>query len=101
MVLSELIAIIQAKNRDLPPDVIAAAVRRIFDEIADVLAESGRVELRGFGSLSVRRHEARVIRNPRTGQELDARSTKTVHFKASKNITSLLNKPGGAASSRV
>jgi hypothetical protein len=39
----------------------------IFDHITAALARGKRVELRGFGVFTVRRRDARLGRNPRTG----------------------------------
>src|SRR5580704_10771796 len=46
------------------------AVDTIFDQIASALARGDRVELRGFGSFTVRMREGRVGRNPRTGSKI-------------------------------
>jgi integration host factor subunit beta len=45
---------------------IRAVADVIFGEVAAALARGDRVELRGFGTFSVRRRKARVGRNPRT-----------------------------------
>jgi integration host factor subunit beta len=43
-------------------------VTTIFDQISDALAHGGRVELRGFGAFKVKRRNARIGHNPRSGQ---------------------------------
>ncbi len=98
MVLSELIAAVRAKYPDLPAQAVEAVVRRLFDEMAEVLAEGGRVELRGFGVFSVRRHEPSAVRDPRTSQVIGERASRRVHFKPSKIITQALNRKGDDAS---
>jgi integration host factor subunit beta len=54
---------------------IELAVKALFDCISGALARGDRIEIRGFGSFTVRHHEVRVARNPRTGASvsLDAR----------------------------
>ena len=51
----------------------------IFDQITDALARGGRVELRGFGAFTVKRRNARIGRNPRTGEPVPG-VEKTVPF---------------------
>jgi integration host factor subunit beta len=46
-------------------------VNTVFDEITNAMANGDRVELRGFGAFSVKRRDARVGRNPRTGASVD------------------------------
>ena len=64
----------------------------MFDEIAERLAEGGRVELRGFGSFSTREREARTGRNPRTGKAVDVAAKRVPFFKPGKQVRNLLNK---------
>ena len=53
---------------DLTQREVEGVVSAIFDSITDQLAKGGRVELRGFGAFSTRQRDARVGRNPRTGE---------------------------------
>jgi integration host factor subunit beta len=61
-------------------------VATIFDEIASALARGERVELRGFGAFTVRRREAHVGHNPRTGESVSVRETSTAFFRAGKDL---------------
>ena len=50
-------------------DLIAELiVVTIFDQIATALAHGERVELRGFGAFRVKQRNARIARNPMTGE---------------------------------
>ena len=40
---------------------------RLFETIVEAMAQGDRVELRGFGSFSLKQRDARLGRNPRTG----------------------------------
>src|SRR5260370_25566079 len=42
-------------------------VNAMFEEMANVLARGGRIEIPGFGSFGVKQRRARQGRNPRTG----------------------------------
>ena len=81
MIRSELLQALSADNPDLRPEEVEQVVDVFFDEIAARLAEGGRVELRGFGTFSTRLRNARVGRNPRTGEEIKINASKTVGFK--------------------
>lgn len=52
MIRSELLQELHRDNPDLRADEIEQVVDIFFDEIAQRLAEGGRVELRGFGAFS-------------------------------------------------
>jgi len=52
----------------------ASAGAVIFNELAAALVRNDRVELRGFGAFAVKRHGARIARNPRTGDVFITRS---------------------------
>ncbi|EMD82874.1 Integration host factor beta subunit [Pacificimonas flava] len=69
-------------------------VATIFESIIDALAEGRRVELRGFGAFSTRAREARVGRNPRTGDQVDVEAKRVPHFKAGKELRERLNADG-------
>jgi integration host factor subunit beta len=66
-------------------------VNTIFDEISAALANGDRVELRGFGALSVRSHAARIGRNPRTGEAVEIPEKVIPHFKTGKRLQDRLN----------
>ena len=65
---------------------ISQAVDIILESISDALAEERRVEIRGFGSLSVRTRKSRSTKNPRTSKMMHIPARKTVHFTMSKSI---------------
>ncbi len=66
-------------------------VEAILDRMTEALADGGRVELRDFGAFSVRDHEARTGRNPRSGQSVTVAAKRNVHFKPSKAMRARLN----------
>ena len=41
-----------------------------FDNVASTLSKGGRVEIRGFGALSVKKYESYTGRNPKTGHKI-------------------------------
>lgn len=91
MIRSELLQELHKDNPDLRSDEIEQVVDVFFDEIAQRLAEGGRVELRGFGAFSTREREARTGRNPRTGESVAVPAKRVPYFKAGKEIRQRLN----------
>ncbi|MEP2735404.1 MAG: integration host factor subunit beta [Erythrobacter sp.] len=91
MIRSELLQTLQDDNPELRTEEIEQVVEIFFDEIAQRLAEGGRVELRGFGAFSTREREARQGRNPRTGASVSVPAKKVPYFKAGKEIRRKLN----------
>jgi integration host factor subunit beta len=83
---SELIAEIAAANPNLRDGDVAAIVTTIFNAIASAIARGDRVELRGFGAFSVRRHNARVGRNPRNGEPIAVPEKASPFFRAGKDL---------------
>lgn len=79
MTKSELIEAIAAKHPTLPAHGLETAINLVFDSITTELAGDGRVEIRGFGSFTVRHRRARQGRNPKTGQSIEV-SPKRVPF---------------------
>ena len=91
MTRSELIAKLAYMHRDLSQEQIDGMVTRIFDEITDALARGGRVELRGFGTFSLRKRDERLGRNPRTGEAVQVGSKAVPFFKTGKELRQLIN----------
>ncbi|MCI5148503.1 MAG: integration host factor subunit beta [Candidatus Electrothrix sp. MAN1_4] len=69
---------------------VAQAVDIILENIAQALTEGRRVEIRGFGSFSVRTRKPRTTKNPKTGKMMDIPERKTLHFTMSKSLKEVL-----------
>jgi integration host factor subunit beta len=91
MIRSELLNELHKDNPELRAEEVEQVVDVFFDEITQRLAEGGRVELRGFGAFSTREREARVGRNPRTGESVNVPAKRVPYFKAGKEIKKRLN----------
>ena len=63
----------------------------IFKEIKQTLKRGERVELRGFGVFSTNVQNARISRNPRTGEKVNTPKKRTIHFKMGKDLFKKLN----------
>jgi integration host factor subunit beta len=97
MIKSELIQRIAEENPHLFQRDVEKIVSTIFDEIGAALARGDRVELRGFGAFSVKSREARIGRNPRTGEAVPVPQKRVPFFKTGKDLRDRLNGHGGAA----
>src|SRR6478609_1844807 len=77
-VLQESCELTQAGARVAANDLIAAIVER--------LRQDGRFVLTGVGTFTLAKKKARVGMNPRTGEKIKVKASKTVRFKASPGL---------------
>ena len=91
MTKSELIAHLLDENPHLYQRDVERIVSTIFEEISHALINGNRVELRGFGAFSVKKREARLGRNPRTGGAVEVPSKYVPYFKTGKLLRDRLN----------
>ena len=70
------------------------AVDAIIGAVRESLARGETVTLRRFGSFSVRQKNARVGRNPKTGQEATISARRVVSFKAGGHFKDAVNGAG-------
>lgn len=91
MIRSELIQIIADENPHLYQRDVERIVNTVFSEITEALAKGDRVELRGFGAFSVKLRDARMGRNPRTGEAVKVESKAVPFFKTGKLLRDRLN----------
>ena len=91
MIKSELVAKL-AEQTNLSKSDSERIVSTVFDEITKALIAGNRVELRGFGVLSVRERKERQGRNPKTGAKVSVNAKRVPFFKAGKSINDALNK---------
>ncbi|MGE0211216.1 MAG: integration host factor subunit beta [Parvibaculaceae bacterium] len=94
MIKSELIQLISQKNPHLYHRDIELIINTVFDEIIQALGNGDRVELRGFGAFSVKGRNARVGRNPRTGDQVAVDAKRVPFFKSGKELRERLNISG-------
>ncbi len=91
MIRSELIQKIADENPHLYQRDVENIVNTIFEEITGAMAKGDRVELRGFGAFSVKKRDARVGRNPRTGESVAVEQKHVPFFKTGKLLRDRLN----------
>ncbi|MCR8826260.1 integration host factor subunit beta [Photobacterium sp. TY 1-4] len=91
MIRSELIQKIADENPHLYQRDVERIVNTIFEEITGAMSRGDRVELRGFGAFSVKQRDARVGRNPRTGETVHVEEKHVPFFKTGKLLRDRLN----------
>lgn len=91
MTRSELVQRVLALYPHLTSSQAEKSVGIVLEEIAQALQQGNRVELRGFGVFSPRVREARVGRNPRTGEKVTVDRKAVPFFKTGKSLHERLN----------
>jgi len=91
VIKSELVRKLASRNPHLLQRDVENIVGVVLGTIADALAEGNRVELRGFGTFSVKQRAARPGRNPRTGKAVDIDEKWVPFFKTGKELRDRLN----------
>ncbi|MGD9309681.1 MAG: HU family DNA-binding protein [Desulfosarcina sp.] len=81
----ELIQVLKDAT-DLSKPQAAAVVDIFFNEMANELANGGRVEIRGLCSFFVKEYRSYTGRNPKTGEKVKIKPKKLPFFKAGKEL---------------
>lgn len=77
---------------------VSAVIQATLDTIVDSLSEGNRLEIRNFGVFELKVREARIGRNPRTGETVPITEKRVAVFKPGKALKELVeNHPDGAA----
>ncbi len=75
-----------AQEAGLHRQVSEFVVNSVFDAMAEALERGEGVEIRGFGSFSVRKYGSYTGRNPKTGEKIPVKSKKLPFFKVGKEL---------------
>ena len=99
---AEIIAIVAAKLR-LPEGRTEKLVCGMFDAMMVAIQRGEGVEIRGFGSFTVREYRAYRGRNPRTGQAVNVLPKRLPFFKTGKELRKRINGilPGTSSTDRA
>lgn len=91
MIKSELIGALAAKQAHLLQKDVELAVNAIIEVLTTAVATGERIEIRGFGGFSTIPRQARMGRNPKTGESVSLPSRHTVHFKPGLDLRNRVN----------
>jgi DNA-binding protein HU-beta len=70
-----------SKSTNLSKKAAGEIVDVIFEEVGKAIKKDARFAFPGFGTFSVKKRAARSGRNPRTGETIKIKASKTVGFK--------------------
>ncbi|MCX5812494.1 MAG: integration host factor subunit beta [Proteobacteria bacterium] len=79
-----------AEDLKLNQKVAKVAVDTIVETIKQAIVKGERVEIRGFGSFTIRQYKAYKGRNPKTGQLVDVKPKKLPYFKVGKELKEMI-----------
>jgi len=89
---SELVACIIRDQMELEAKAVEYAVNIILEHMSSALAAGERIEIRGFGSLSLRHRPPRIGRNPKTGEKVQVPEKYVPHFKPGARLRERVNR---------
>lgn len=87
---TELVAAVAQKSELTKKDA-EKAVAAVTEAIANALSTGEKVQLIGFGTFEVRNREARVGKNPRTGEAINIPASKVPAFKPGAALKAIVN----------
>jgi integration host factor subunit beta len=90
MTKSELIDAVAARG-ELTKARAELVVNCVFDTMIEAMRAGEGIEIRGFGSLTVRPYRPYEGRNPRTGQPVEVPAKRLPFFKVGKELRELVN----------
>ena len=75
-----------ASKLGLTQNEVSAIVQETLDTITETLVEGQRLEIRNFGVFEVKERDARIGRNPRTGEEVPIPKKRVAAFRPGKAL---------------
>ena len=74
------------------PRLTDQIVRIFFDRIKSALSAGDKVEIRGFGSFTLKKYRGYFGRNPKTGETVEVKPKQLPVFRTGKDLRSRVNK---------
>jgi integration host factor subunit beta len=91
---SELIEVV-AQEANLTKGRAELVINTIFESMVEALQRGEGIEIRGFGSFTVRQYKAYEGRNPRTGDAVHVAPKRLPFFKVGKDLRQRVNGEAG------
>jgi len=82
-----------ADKLDVSQKEAKVIVDTILEEMEEALVRGERIEIRGFGTFSIREYEGYKGRNPKTGEVIDIPPKRLPHFRVGKETKDRINRP--------
>jgi len=80
-----------AQDQNLPITTAESILTTVLDAMTETLVSGGNVEIRGFGSFTVREYKSYDGRNPKTGKVVVVQPKKLPFFKVGKELREAIN----------
>jgi integration host factor subunit beta len=91
MTKSDLVQKLSEKVSTLTKKECEVIVDTVFQNMRDALHRGEKIEIRGFGSFTVRLRRAKEGRNPKTGEKVSIPEKRIPFFKVGKELRELVN----------
>lgn len=91
MTKSDLVQQLSEKVTTLTKKDCELIVDTVFQNMKDALQRGEKIEIRGFGSFTVRVRRAKEGRNPKTGEKVAIPEKRIPFFKVGKELRDLVN----------
>lgn len=85
--------VVKSAGVELSKKDAAGVLDTIFSAISQTIRDENRFSYPGFGTFTVKERSARKGRNPRTGDAIDIKASKTVGFKPAPSLKQTLATP--------
>ena len=80
-----------AQKQKLTNSEAAKIISTLLNSMSEALGNGENVEIRGFGSFSVREYDSYTDRNPKTGEKVTVKPKKLPYFKVGKELREAVN----------
>jgi integration host factor subunit beta len=80
-----------SKELNLSTSETTGIISTILDSMTNALANGDNIEIRGFGSFTIKHYESYTGRNPKTGLETEVKAKKLPFFKVGKDLKEAVN----------
>jgi integration host factor subunit beta len=84
-----------ASDINVNQKIAKIAVDTIIDSVKNAITKNERVEIRGFGSFTLREYKAYKGRNPKSGETVNVEPKKLPYFKVGKELKEMVWKEEG------
>ena len=92
MTKSELVNAIKQSFPDLSDADCLMCINNLIDFMGGHLSQGNKFEIRGFGTFSTKTRQARTVRNPKTGEQIERKATAYPCFRPGKLLKDRVNK---------
>ena len=80
-------------NNKQKTEIARETVNLFFNSVKEAVRNGDRVEIRGFGSFTVKQYDAYVGRNPKTGDKVQVQPKKLPVFRPGRELRDMVNQP--------